>query len=79
MPSPGAEVAEVRMLSSASKPLVVTPQLHLQRGGPSPGPRRVVMVDDVFTHGRISSACSDVSLRAGLAEVVITCIARTKL
>ena len=39
----------------------------------------VIMVDDVFTHGRVSAACSQLLEDAGASRVLIACLARTRL
>lgn len=67
-----------RSAGAADRPSVAEHLATLRWCG-SPGPRRVIIVDDVFTHGRISSACSDVAIRTGVAQIVIAAIARTKL
>jgi predicted amidophosphoribosyltransferase len=37
------------------------------------------MVDDVFTFGRVSSACRERLKDAGASEVVVACLAVTRL
>jgi predicted amidophosphoribosyltransferase len=39
----------------------------------------VIMVDDVFTHGRVSAACSQLLQDAGAGRIFIACVARTRL
>jgi predicted amidophosphoribosyltransferase len=39
----------------------------------------VIMIDDVFTHGRVSGACSQLLQAAGADRVLIACLARTRL
>jgi predicted amidophosphoribosyltransferase len=39
----------------------------------------VIMMDDVYTHGRTSTACRELLLDAGAHDVVLTCLAMTQL
>ena len=39
----------------------------------------VIIVDDVFTHGRITEACREILRDAGGSEIIVAAVARTRL
>lgn len=42
-------------------------------------PSAVILVDDVFTFGRVSEAAKRLVIDAGAANVLVACLARTRL
>ena len=46
---------------------------------PIPVGGSVIIVDDVFTHGRIAEACTRLLRDAGASEVIVTAVSRTRI
>jgi predicted amidophosphoribosyltransferase len=46
---------------------------------PKPVGGSVIIVDDVFTHGRVSDACARLLRDAGASEVIVAAVARTRI
>jgi predicted amidophosphoribosyltransferase len=46
---------------------------------PTPVFGSVIIVDDVFTHGRVTDACARLLRDAGASEVIVAAVARTRI
>jgi hypothetical protein len=78
---PGALVRTraIRESSTATvRPTVLEHLRTLACTAPFPG-AHVILVDDVFTHGRTTDACRKLLLDAGAGSVVIAALGRTRL
>jgi predicted amidophosphoribosyltransferase len=79
-PEDGRLVRHTEIRASATSELRPTVAEHLSTlawSGPAP-PRRVIMVDDVFTHGCVTEACAHLLRDAGAREVIVLALARTR-
>jgi len=65
-----------RSATSTSRPTI---EEHLQKlRVASPVVGSVIIVDDVFTHGRVTEACTRLLRDAGASEVIVAAVARTR-
>ena len=64
--------------ASSDRPSVAEHLASLQWSS-TPASRRVIMIDDVFTFGRTSEASRQLVIEAGARDVLVACLAKTKL
>ena len=78
---PGALQRIVSVRRSATSPTRPSVSEHLQMLALAPQvpSQCVILVDDVFTFGRVSESARRLVRDAGAADVLIACLARTRL
>ena len=78
---PGAlqRIASVRSSATSANRPSVSEHLESLALAPQVPPQCVILVDDVFTFGRVSEAAKRLVIDAGAANVLVACLARTRL
>jgi predicted amidophosphoribosyltransferase len=78
---PGAlqRIVSVRRSRTSADRRFISEHLQSLAFARQPPARWVILIDDVFTFGRVTEAASRLVLDAGATNVVIACLAKTRL